>query len=156
KGQLSCFRLRTAKKGSELPTYLAGILTVKEEKPARRLRFYFDYLHHAEDEIANDALHEFRASDYKDYRDLAAHLPGEKLAAWLRDPKISGDRIGLLALLLGHCSKNRNQDAKLLRKLLDRPDQLWIDGLLEGLMLLQPKTGWQETCKVLEDASADF
>src|SRR5262249_37122181 len=92
-GQLVVSRRLTARKGSDLPTYVTGFLKVKDEKPAKRLRFYFDYLNHAEAEIANDALHEFRASDYKDYRDLAAHLPGEKLAAWLRDPKTPGDRI---------------------------------------------------------------
>ncbi|MBI1917505.1 MAG: hypothetical protein HYS12_22635 [Planctomycetes bacterium] len=161
KGKIHAYRGIPVYKNSDLPTYIAGILKVRNEKPAKRLRFYFDYLNHAEDEIANDALHEFRVSDYKDYRELAGHLPGDRLAAWLRDPKTPVHRIGPFARLLGHCSKNKEQDGQLLRKLLDEPLQTGsfqsgLDGVLEGLLLLQPKTGWQDICKLMEDESTDF
>src|SRR5262249_19528018 len=131
---------------------------IKDEKPARRLRFYFDYLNHAEAEIANDALREFTYSDYKDYRAVAARLPGERIATWLRDPKTPRDRLGMLARLLGHCSTNKAQDAKLLRKLLNDPRQPAIPEVLEGLVLLQPKEGWKDVRRLLEspDSSRRF
>jgi len=155
-GKLLCNSRIAVKKNSDITPYVAGILKIKNEKPARRLAFYFDYLNHAEGEIANDALQEFTYSDYKDYRDIAARLPGDRLAVWLRDPKTPGHRIGLFALLLGHCSKNREQDARLLRAILRDPKTEGLDGVLEGLVLLQPKKGWQDVSNLLRDPSADF
>jgi len=141
---------------SDLPRYIQGILRIKGKKTTEQLRFYFDYLHHAEQEIARDAGKEFEKAAYKDYRAVAETLPADWLAAWLRDPKTPVDRIGLFTRLLGHCSKNKEQDAKLLRKLLNDPKQSGVNGILEGLLLLQPKRGWQEVCKLMENASADF
>jgi hypothetical protein len=155
-GKLDPYRGIPVKKNSDLPTYLAAILKLKNEPAAKRLRFYFNYLNHADAEIANDALQEFTSSDYKDCREMAARLPGEKLAAWLRDPKTPAYRISLFALLLGHCSKNKEQDARLLRQIVKHPGEARLDGVLQGLVLLQPKTGWQDVLRLMNDSSGEF
>jgi hypothetical protein len=155
-GKIDPYRGIPVKKNSNLPTYLAGILKVKDEKPAKRLRFYFDYLNHPEPEIAYDALQEFSRSEYKDDREMAARLPGDRLAVWLRDPKTPRHCIGLFAFLLGHCSQNKEQDARLLRICLNEDLRTGIDHVLLGLVLLQPKQGWQEVLNLLRDPSADF
>jgi len=155
-GKLDPYRGIPVKKNSDLPTYLAAILKLKNEPAARRLRFYFNYLNHPDAEIANDALQEFTSSDYKDYREMAARLPGDRLAAWLRDPKTPAYRISPFALLLGHCSKNKDQDALLLRQIVKHPGEARLDGVLQGLVLLQPKTGWQDVLRLMNDTSGDF
>src|SRR5207248_10715930 len=58
-GKLDFYRGVPVRPNSALPRYVEGILEHRHEKPAQRLRFYFDYLNHAEDLIANDALQEF-------------------------------------------------------------------------------------------------
>jgi hypothetical protein len=156
KGKVDLYRGVVVKAGSAFPAYLEGVLRVKDAKPDKRLRFYFNYLNHTESEIANDALQEYTDSDYKGYRELAARLPGDQLAAWLRDPKTPGHRIGFFALLLGHCSKHKEQDARLLRQILKRNGNAGLDGVLQGLVLLQPKQGWQDVSNLLRDPSEDF
>jgi len=156
KGKIDPSRGIIVKTGSALPAYLEGIAKIKDDKLDRRLHFYFDYLNHAEAEIANDALQEFMSSDYKDYREMAARLPGDRLVAWLRDPKTPGHRIALFARLLGHCSKNKEQDARLLRSILKGPRKEGLDGVLEGLVLLQPKKGWEDVSALMRKESEDF
>jgi hypothetical protein len=146
---------------SDLPRYVEGILKIKDKKTTVRLRFYFDYLHHAEEEIASDAEKEFEKADYKDCRAVAETLPADWLRAWLRDPATRPRQLGLYASLLGHCSKNKAADAKLLRSLVEDParraiNARGIDGLLAACVMLQPKEGWEYLRGILLDPRQDF
>ena len=146
-------------KGSDLPAYLDGALKVKDKKLADRLRYFFDYLNNDDLEVANDALKEFGNVGYDDYKDLAKTLPGDKVAKWLRDPKTPGYRFGLYASILGHCSKNKAEDAKLLRSFVDDPEKRvssGVDGILAGYVMLQPKEGWAYVRGILQNPKSEF
>jgi len=143
---------------SDMPKYLKGALELKDVKDVgARLKFFFDYLDNADLEISNDAYHEFGNTDYRDYRDLAQKLPADKISKWLRDSKTPGSRFGLYASMLGHCGTE--EDAKLLRSLLDDPQRRGssgMDGILAGYTMLKPKEGWTHVRGLLKDTKRDF
>src|SRR5262249_5113671 len=116
-------------KGDDMPTYLAGALKVKHAPIGKRLRFFFDYLHNDDADSATDALTAFGNSDYKEYAEMARSLPGDKVAAWLQDPKTPAYRVGLYASMLGHCSKDPTKDAKLLRSFVEDPEKRVSSGM---------------------------
>src|SRR6202011_2215677 len=80
RGKIDPYRGLALKTGSKLPEYLRGALELAEKKKSgqERLRFFFDYLDNSDLEISNDAYKEFGNADYKDYRDMAGPLPGER------------------------------------------------------------------------------
>jgi hypothetical protein len=121
------------------------------------LRFFFDYLDDADPEISEDAIKEFGNSDYKDYRPVAEKFPPERLRAWLKDPGTPLPRLGLYGSMLGHCGKP--EDAALLRSLIEDTKKRYvggIDGVLAGLVLIDPKGGWTAVTDILSDAKKDF
>ena len=74
--------LVTRRRGdSELVGVSPAIQRIKDKKTVEQLRYYFDYLHHAEGEIANDAFYEFERATYKDHRAVAETLPPGRLRA---------------------------------------------------------------------------
>jgi hypothetical protein len=157
KGKIDPYRGVPVKEGSDMVKYLQGALAVKDKDTATRLRFSFDYLDNADLEVSNDAYKEFGNADYKDYKDLAAKLPADKLAKWLQDPNTPSFRFGTYGSLLGHCGTAK--DAELLRKMLDDPQKRvtsGIDGMLAGYVMLQPKEGWQYLQGILKDTKKDF
>lgn len=157
KGKFDPWWGKPVRPGSDLAKYVEGILKVSEKKPAERLRYFFDYLPHAETEIADDALLEFETAEYRDLRKVAATLPPDKLGAWLADRKTPARRVGMYALLLGHCSKDSARDAELLRAHLGRDGSYHArDFLLIGLVLLQPKEGWQAVREEVGNPSKEF
>jgi hypothetical protein len=146
---------------SDLLRYVEGILKIKDKKPTEQLRFYFAYLHHAEEQIARDALLEFERAAYKDYRAVAESLPAERLRAWLRDPATRAWHLGLYGSLLGHCSKKKAADAKLLRSVIEDHASRTInaggiDRLLAACVMLQPKEGWEYLRGILRDPGQEF
>jgi hypothetical protein len=59
--------------------------------------------------------------------------------------------------MLGHCGKD--QDAQLLRKMLDDPEHRassGVDGLLAGYIMLRPKEGWTYLYDLMKDPSKEF
>src|SRR5205807_8030415 len=63
------------------------------------------------------------------------------------------------ASMLGHCSKNKTEHARLLRSLVDDPDKRvtsGVDGILASDVMLQPKEGWQYLRGILKDPKQDF
>ncbi len=157
RGKFDPYWGRAFRAGSDLPKYVEGILKVSGKKPAERLRFYFDYLQNPEKEIADDALREFVTAEYKDLREAATALPPDKLGAWLTDPKTPAYRVDMYSLLLGHCSKDRAGDFLLLRALAGKSEkQPARDRLFVGLVLLEPKEGWQLVCDILRDPSREI
>jgi hypothetical protein len=157
KGKIDPYRGVAVQADCDIAAYVEGALKVKDEKPAKRLAYFFKYLDSPEVEVSNDAYKEFGNADYKDYKDMARDLPADTLAKWLKDPNTPAFRYGLYASMLGHCGKAEH--AKLLREMLDDPEKKLVtgaDGILAGYILLQPKEGWDYLCGTLKDDKKEF
>jgi hypothetical protein len=157
KGKVDPYRGVAVKADSAIDKYLTGALAVKDKDLGQRLRFFFDYLDNEDSEISNDAYKEFGNADYKDVREMYKNLPRQKLIQWLSDPKTPAFRHALYASMLGHCGKE--EDAALLRKMLDDPEQRassGVDGLMAGYIMLQPKAAWEYLQGILKDPAKEF
>jgi hypothetical protein len=161
KGRLQPYLAIPVKPGSALPKYVGGILKNKDKKLPARLRFYCDYLNHADSGIRYDAEEEFyrtfSETSYPTMRAALSKLPEEKLLKWLGDPKTPAERRGFLALLLGHCARDKDRAARLV---LSHLNELEKDGhesweMLVSHTLLQPKAGWEHVRHQLENASGE-
>jgi hypothetical protein len=142
---------------SDMVKYLNGAMAVKDKDISTRLRFYFDFLDNHDTEISNDAYKEFGNADYKDYREMAKHLPAEKIVGWLKDPNTPAFRYGLYASMLGHCGTAK--DADFLRQMLEDPQKRvssGVDGILAGYTMLKPKEGWAYISALMKDPSKEF
>lgn len=157
KGVLDPYRGTPFKSDSHIAKYLQGAIANKDKEIGTRLRFFFDYLDDSDSEIADDALKEFGNSDYKDYRPIAEKFPVERIRTWLKDPGTPLSRLGLYGSMLGHCGKP--EDAVLLRSLMEDTQKRYvggIDGVLAGLVMLDPKGGWDVATGILSDPKKDF
>lgn len=157
KGKIDPFRGVPVRANSDLVPYLKGAIAAREKSVSARLRFFFDYLDSADTEVSNDAFKEFANADYKEFREMAAHLPADKIAHWLADPATPAFRIGLYASMLGHCG--RPEHAAGLRAMLDDPQKRLgsgIDGVLAGYVMLKPAEGWAYVRALLKDPSKEF
>jgi hypothetical protein len=138
--------------------YLRGLLAIDAEDHVGLMRYCFDYLDHAEQDIATDALREFARSPETDIRKAARTLPAEKLRRWLQAAQVpdgAAYRLNLYGRLLGLCGAP--EDAALLRRLLDRDKEARCrDGLWTGYVLLAPKDGWACLKAALADRETDF
>jgi hypothetical protein len=138
--------------------YLKGLLAIEDKNHTRRLRYCFDFLDHADREIARDAFDEFMKIPDRELGLAARKLPAAKLRRWLRDPKTEASRSRLYGFLLGNCGTD--EDALLLRSLAirlakqDKPPQ--IDGILTGYTLLRPREGWAHIRGLLNNPSGNF
>ncbi len=97
KGKIDPYRGVAVKADCDIAAYIKGAVAVKDEKPNKRLAYFFKYLDSPELEISNDAYKEFGNADYKDYKDMAKDLPAETLVKWLKDPNTPAFRYGLYA-----------------------------------------------------------
>jgi hypothetical protein len=160
KDKIDYYAGMAVKAESDLDGYLKGAMALKDEKIDKKLRFFFNYLDNADPEISNDAYKEFGNADYKDYAGMAADLPADKIAGWLKDKNTPAFRYGLYASMLGHCGKkDPDKYAKVLREILDDPDRRGgsgLDGVLAGYILLTPKDGWKYSQDLLKDARKEF
>ena len=157
KGAIDPYRGVPVAADSNMVKYLQGALTCKDKPIGDRLRFYFDYLDDKEPEISNDAYKEFGNADYKDYREMAKHLPAAKIVKWMEDPETPAFRYGLYASMLGHCGTAK--DGQVLRKMLDDPAKRagsGVDGILAGYFMLEPKQGMNLLEGIMKDTQADF
>ncbi len=157
KGNIDFYRGVPVAADCNMAKYLQGALACKDKPIGDRLRFYFDYLDDKEPEISNDAYKEFGNADYKDYRDMAKHLPAAKIVKWLEDPETPAFRYGLYASMLGHCGTAK--DGQVLRKMLDDPAKRagsGVDGILAGYFMLEPKQGMELLEGIMHDTQADF
>lgn len=160
KGKIDPFRGMPVPANSDMPKYLQGALALQKEPVSKKLRFFFEYLDNTDTEIAIDAYKEFGNADYKDFQPIATTLPAEKVAGWLLDPRTPQFRLGLYASMLGHCGqKDPAKYSKLLRDLLEDPEKKvlsGVDGILAGMIMLQPKDGWNYLTGILKDESKPF
>ncbi|MCS7045247.1 MAG: hypothetical protein NZO58_02705 [Gemmataceae bacterium] len=157
KGNLDAYRGVETTADSDLIKYLEGAIKIHNRPMPERLRYCFDFLNNPDFEVAMDAYREFAKADYKDYKDMAAKLPADVIAGWLKDPKTPSYRYGLYASLLGHCGNAEH--AKLLRSMIEDPEVRkgsGVDGMLFANILIEPKSGWQYLLDHLKNGKHDF
>jgi len=157
KGQLDFYLGLPIAADSSMVKYLKGAIAVNDKAPGERLRYFFDYLNFPEYEIAVDAYREYAKADYKDYEKMAKSLPKATLVAWINDPKTPSFRYGLFGSLLGHCGGP--EEAKLLKAAIDDPEKnkgSGADGMMAGLVMIDPKGGWEFLSKRMLDPGKDF
>ncbi len=162
KGRIDPYSGRAVSADSGTDKYLEGALKLKDAPQTERLRFFFDYLDNPETEISTDAYKEFAVADYADYRKMAEKLDEksvEKVAGWLKNKDTPSFRFGLYGSLLGCTDKNADENARLLRAMLDdkeRPISSGVDGILAGYVMLKPQEGWEYVQTVLKDSNREF
>jgi hypothetical protein len=138
-------------------TYVKGLLAAESKGTAEVLRHCFDYLEHADKELAADAYLEFAKATDGNIAGVAPKLSAEKLRGWLKDPNTPEQRLGMYAFLLGGCGGEA--DARLLRDMIAKPTERTaaaFDGLLGGYIQLRPKDGWELALSILKDEKQPF
>lgn len=147
--------------GAELVKYLREAMKLDEKDIPKRLRFYFNYLDHADNEIATDAFKEFSKADYPDVMKMVKVHGDEtmhkRLQSWLKDPNTAVYRFGLIGLMLGLCGNK--EDSQLFQSVLDDPDKnlvSGVDGILAGYILVDQDHGWAYTKKLIGSTDKDF
>lgn len=121
------------------------------------LRFYAQYLNHPDDLVAEDAFLEFARSKDEDVGQVAKTLDPALIRKLLQKPGLDADRISLFAFLLGSCGNQ--DDAVYLRQRIakaKKEDLRALDGMLGGLIAIQPKEGWKLTQDILASHQEDF
>jgi hypothetical protein len=156
KDKLDVFR-GSPVKSEAAAAYVKGLLAADGKGTADVLRHCFDYLEHADKELAADAYLEFAKATDRDIAAVAPKLNPEKLRGWLKDPNTPEQRLGMYAFLLGSCGGDA--DARLLRAMIDKPTERTapaFDGLLGGYIQQRPKEGWDLALSILKDDKQSF
>lgn len=135
--------------------YLKGLLAIDARDRIKQLRYCFHFLEHADQEIAVDAYNEFSLASVSELAQASKNLPADKLRSLVQNKKTAPNRLGLYALLLGHCGTPK--DALLLRSLIEKEVKREsisssLEDLLKAYVLLKPKEGWS----MLSDLASDF
>lgn len=99
-----------------LAKYLADVSEMPLDAPGR-LRFFYDFLEHAEPLISTDAYNEFGRAPYREVRRLGSLLNREHLLRLASDPKVSPNRRRLYITLLGICGNA--DDAEAIRAMIE-------------------------------------
>jgi hypothetical protein len=139
-------------KGETTVDYVKKALTLTGKDTVGNLAFFFRYLDDADPEVARDAFLEFAKASDADIARAAPLLDGDKLRAWIKDPKTPTACLSVYALLLG--GHGKSADAAFLRSLLDNKDERYqtaFDGLLAGYIHVSPKDGWELAHEILAD-----
>jgi hypothetical protein len=157
KDKIDAYSGRAFRSDSKVVDYVQKAIKVKDQTAAKKLRFFFDYLDHADIDVSNDAYTEYANAEYTDFKAMAKDLPAARVVKWLENPDTPSVRVGLYANMLGHCGKKA--DAKVLKKLLDDPERRagsGIDGIMAAYTMLEPKAGWATIVAQLKDKDSDF
>jgi len=75
-----------------------------------RLEYFIPFLEHRDALIAIDAWAEFGNSSYNDVISIRDRLSRGKLRAWIADPGMSPERLGLYGMMLGLCGTAADAD----------------------------------------------
>jgi hypothetical protein len=137
--------------------YVKGAMTLDPKNSTQALLYFFRYLDHKEEDLANDAFIEFSQANDQQIGAVAPRLAPDRLRRLLLNPRTRSERLGLFAFLLGACGTAR--DADLFRSLLDRPTERTskaFDGILSGYIQLRPRQGWDLTVSILGDPRKPF
>ena len=152
KGKLDAY-LGKGVRSEAVIAYLEGAQKPRSQGKVQALQYYFNFLDHAEDVIAHDAIQEFARSNDRDVDQARRLLKPDKLRALLRNPQTRTEHLGLLSFLLGGCGERR--DAEDMLALINRSDDAWRkarDGMLAGYLTLKPREGWALVRSHLADA----
>jgi hypothetical protein len=139
-------------RNTESIDYVKKAMALDPNDRVGNLVFFFNYLEHANPEVAQDAYLEFAKATDADISKVAPKLRPEKLREWLKNPQTPQERLSLYAVLLGGCGGAA--EAELLEGMLrdgtERSTAAY-DGLLAGYIHLRPKEGWDLAVKTLAD-----
>jgi hypothetical protein len=154
KGKLEFALARTA--SPAVTAYLEGAAPERTKDRVQALRYYAQFLDHADPAIAEDAFLEFARSKDHDIGQAARTLSPAFVRRLLAQPKLEPERLSLFAFLLGGCGGE--EDARYLRKLAAAGGDAAraVDGILAGYIHLRPKEGWQLTHDLLADPKQSF
>ncbi|WP_166831752.1 hypothetical protein [Thalassoroseus pseudoceratinae] len=123
--------------------YLQDAPGVREPTPIR-LKYYVQFLEHADETIAVDAFSEFGNARYDDIAAIATDLPKERLRGWLSDEGNLLNRRGVYGMMLGLCGDTSDEErlAAIIRHS-PMKDQIrvGIDGIMGGYLLLTGDAG---------------
>lgn len=148
-GKLDVYHGRPAG-STALLDYLDGMQKLTSATTAQRLGYFYTFLDHSDSDIATDAFLEFAKTEDKEIAEIAPKLDPAKFRKLLLDPKTGSEKLGLFAFMLA-ASKDP-KDADLLRGMIEKPTvktQAALDGLLCGLIQLQPESGWKSVYTIL-------
>ena len=156
KGKFDAYLGRTVKSQAVIG-YLEGAKAERAKGRPAALAYYARYLGHTDDLVAEDAFLEFARSKDDEVGQVAKQLDPKIFRALLQKPGLDADRISLFSFLLGSCGGP--QDADYLRKRAagaQNEDVRALDGMLGGILALQPKEGWRLVEEILRDKDANF
>ncbi len=110
----------------------------------RRMDFYFTYLEHPEDQIAEDAYQEIGKIPFEEIKKISKKLPRDRFRQLVADKNTSKVRLGLYGEILGLCGNKA--DAQFLEDLIKQPVKandirLGISGIMGGYLLLKGEAG---------------
>jgi hypothetical protein len=131
--------------------YLKGLIRFAGDS-VNALSHCVRYLEHSVEELSADANTELSRASDKQLRAAARTVRAERVAGWLKDPKIHFHRHNRYALLLGYCGDTRHADV--LEHLVADPQKradMDSDVLLVSYTLLRPKEGWSLVQRLLRD-----
>ncbi|MCA9266937.1 MAG: hypothetical protein KDA41_00625, partial [Planctomycetales bacterium] len=143
--------------------YVKSILSLPAEGP-KRLKFFQDYLEHADDLLARDAYDEFARAPYDDVCGLKESMNHQQIRAWVKNTYIPAGRRRLYLTMLGVCGDKG--DADMLEGMLrsdDRQVKSGLDALIacyltlrkaDGLPLVEDLFLKNEKCEYAETYSA--
>ncbi len=128
---------------------------------AKRLEYFLPHLEHVDPLVAIDAWAEFGNSSYNDVVAVRSLMSPEHLRAWIADPRMSPERLGLYGMMLG--LSGTPADAEFLLRQMCSEGQITIkatadarksfrfgaEGLMGGYLLLTGEPGLQHLEKVI-------
>ncbi|MFO0978033.1 MAG: hypothetical protein U0996_16625 [Planctomycetaceae bacterium] len=122
----------------------------------QRLAFFNDYLESSDPNIAVDAWAEFGGAAYADVKVVRHLFRPEKLRAWISDPLMSPERLGLYGLMLGLCGEPSDAEFLLQNQRNSNTGEFRFggEGLMAGYLLLTGEEGLQHCREQALSASA--
>lgn len=100
--------------------YIQAVSQLPPKDSAARLKYYLNYLEHAEAIIARDAYDEFASAPYPEIIALKEQMNRPQLLKWIKNTDLPADRKRLYLVMLGICGQP--EDAKLLEEMLRSED----------------------------------
>jgi hypothetical protein len=137
--------------------YFRGVLALPAGDGPKQLAHYLRHLEHASPAVAEDAYLELSRASSRHLRAAARGFPADRVARWLREPKVPLYRHVTYALLLAHCGDASH--GKQVREMLDAARKQRspnLDQFLIAYVLVQPGEGWEYLDGILSDPRQDL
>jgi hypothetical protein len=132
--------------------YVKDLLALGAKDQAAVLRYCFDFLDHAEEDIAHDAFVVFNDLPKDELGQFAKTLSPKKLRQWLQNAKTPAKQLDLYGFLLGHCGTSMDAaQLHAVNKKQVEEDAALIQGALIGEILLQPAEGWAHAVELARE-----